>query len=194
MKISSAKYLISVVDKNKLLDDGVCEFAFVGRSNVGKSSLINNLCGIKGLAKTSSTPGVTKMINYFDINDGALRFVDLPGYGFHKAGKTNQKMWAGLIEDYLLNSENLKLVLFLLDLRHEPSELDKIMFNFLIQTQRNFVIVATKADKLSKAQQFLAKQKIAKSLKVREELVFLHSSLTNQGKEELLNFIGNSVF
>ncbi len=194
MKITSAKYLISVVDKNKLLNDGVCEFAFVGRSNVGKSSLINNLCGIKGLAKTSSTPGVTKMINYFDINDGSLRFVDLPGYGFHKAGKTNQKMWAGLIEDYLLNSENLKLVLFLLDLRHEPSELDKVMFNFLIQTQRNFVIVATKADKLSKAQQFLAKQKIAKSLKVREELVFLHSSLTNQGKEELLNFIGNSVF
>ena len=189
MKIVSAKYLTSVVEASKLLSDGVCEFAFVGRSNVGKSSLINNLCSSKSLAKTSSTPGATRMINYFDINNGQARFVDLPGYGYHKAGKQNEKMWAGLIEDYLLKSQNLKLVLFLLDIRHEPSQLDKMMFDFLLQTGRNFVIVATKADKLSKAQQYLSKRKIAASLKVREELIFLHSSLNSQGKSELLDYL-----
>ena len=132
MIIKSAKYLTSVVDKNKLLNDEVCEFAFVGRSNVGKSTLINNLTGKKGLAKTSSTPGATKMINYFSINENQARFVDLPGYGYHRAGKKNQNMWAGLIEDYLLYSNNLKLVLFLMDIRHKPNELDKIMLNYLL--------------------------------------------------------------
>ena len=133
MIIKSVKYLTSVVNKNKLLNDEVCEFAFVGRSNVGKSSLINNLSGTKGIAKISSTPGATKMINYFSINENQARFVDLPGYGYHKAGKKNQNVWSKLVEDYLLYSSNLKLVLFLLDIRHKPSELDKIMLNFLLQ-------------------------------------------------------------
>ncbi len=98
MKITSAKYLTSVVEKEKLISDDVSEFAFVGRSNVGKSSIINNLVGQNALARTSSNPGHTRMINYFEINGGAFRFVDLPGYGFHKAGKKNEDMWASLIE------------------------------------------------------------------------------------------------
>lgn len=189
MKIIDAKYLTSVVDSRKLIDDDVNEFAFVGRSNVGKSSIINNLVNQKGLAKTSSNPGHTRMINYFNINGGQFRFVDLPGYGYHKAGKGNEKMWSTLIENYLQYSQCLKLVLLLVDIRHEPSELDRMMIKYLIQTGRNFVVVATKADKLSKAQQGIMRQKIAAKLKVIPEMVVLHSSQTSQGREEILNHI-----
>lgn len=190
MKIRSARYLTSVVEKGKLLSDGVCEFAFVGRSNVGKSSLINNLCGVKGLAKTSSSPGATKMINYFDINSGEARFVDLPGYGFHKAGKKNQKLWAGLIEDYLTSSQNLKLVLFLLDIRHKPTELDHIMLQFLIEMKRNFIVIATKADKLSKGAQHNTVESLAKAFGISKQIIFTHSSLNSQGKAEILEYLG----
>ncbi len=193
MIIKQAKYLTSVVEKDKLLSDNVSEFAFVGRSNVGKSSLINNLTNKKNLAKTSSNPGLTKMINYFDINDGEFRFVDLPGYGYHKAGKKNEQMWAKLIEEYLLNSECLKTVFFLLDCRILPTELDKIMLKFLIQTGRNFMIIATKADKLSKSKQYLAKKQIAQTLGISEEAIILHSSQTNQGRENILSYIENTI-
>lgn len=189
MKIFDAQYLTSVVDSRKLIDDDVSEFAFVGRSNVGKSSIINNLVSKKGLAKTSSNPGHTRMINYFNINGGQFRFVDLPGYGYHKAGKGNEKMWSTLIEKYLQFSQCLKLVFLLVDIRHEPSELDQMMIRYLIQTGRNFVVVATKADKLSKAQQSIMKQKIASNLKIIPEMVVLHSSETSQGREEILNHI-----
>ena len=191
MIIKSAKYLTSVVDKNKLLNDEVCEFAFVGRSNVGKSTLINNLTGKKGLAKTSSIPGATKMINYFSINENQARFVDLPGYGYHRAGKKNQNMWAKLIEDYLLYSNNLKLVLFLMDIRHKPNELDKVMLNYLLETKRNFIIVATKADKLSKGAQHNAINSIANELNINSQIIFPHSSLTSQGKKEILEYLEN---
>ena len=189
MIIKSVKYLTSVVNKNKLLNDEVCEFAFVGRSNVGKSSLINNLSGTKGIAKISSTPGATKMINYFSINENQARFVDLPGYGYHKAGKKNQNVWSKLVEDYLLYSSNLKLVLFLLDIRHKPSELDKIMLNFLLQTKRNFIIVATKADKLSKGAQHNAVNSMANELNLNSQIIFAHSSLTSQGRKEILDYL-----
>ena len=189
MIIKSVKYLTSVVNKNKLLNDEVCEFAFVGRSNVGKSSLINNLSGTKGIAKISSTPGATKMINYFSINENQARFVDLPGYGYHKAGKKNQNVWSKLVEDYLLYSSNLKLVLFLLDIRHKPSELDKIMLNFLLQTKRNFIVVATKADKLSKGAQHNAVNSIANELNLNSQIIFAHSSLTSQGRKEILDYL-----
>ena len=189
MIIKSVKYLTSVVNKNKLLNDEVCEFAFVGRSNVGKSSLINNLSGTKGVAKISSTPGATKMINYFSINENQARFVDLPGYGYHKAGKKNQNVWSKLVEDYLLYSSNLKLVLFLLDIRHKPSELDKIMLNFLLQTKRNFIVVATKADKLSKGAQHNAVNSIANELNLNSQIIFAHSSLTSQGRKEILDYL-----
>lgn len=189
MKIVSAKFIKSVSDERELFNDGVSEYAFVGRSNVGKSSLINNLCNVKNLAKTSSTPGLTKLINYFDINNGAVRFVDLPGYGYHKAGKKNSYMWSNLIEKYLLKANSLKLVLLLLDIRHTPSELDKIMLSYLLQTGRNFIIVATKADKLSKSAQNSAILNISRTLGVRRDIIFVHSSLNSQGKENILNYI-----
>ena len=128
MNITSAKFVTSVVDEKDILKDEMIEFAFVGRSNVGKSSLINSLCGQKNLAKTSSTPGLTKMINYFLVNN-RFRIVDLPGYGYAKTGHKHIANWAGLMEKYLTYSPNLKTVFVLVDCRHEPSELDKMMIN-----------------------------------------------------------------
>lgn len=188
MKIVSAKYLTSVVEQSKILSDGVPEVAFVGRSNVGKSSLINSLCGVRGLAKTSSTPGLTKMINYFSIND-TFRFVDLPGYGYAKTGQKHIANWAGLMEKYLTSSRSLMAVLVLIDCRHEPSELDKMMIDFLNSYQIPYVIIATKVDKLAKTKIKNACDKIAKFLHVRAEIVMPYSSENGFGKERLLEYI-----
>ena len=145
MKITSAKYITSAVNKSGLILDETPEISFVGRSNVGKSSLINNLVGIKRLAKTSSTPGLTKMVNYFDIN-GNIRFVDLPGYGYAKVGRGQKDIWSSLMGDYLALSQSLKLVFVLVDIRHEPSELDRMMIDYLIHQGIPFAVIATKAD------------------------------------------------
>ena len=148
MIIKSASYLTSVVSKDKIINEGI-DFAFVGRSNVGKSSLINSLVNQKKLCKTSSLPGRTRMINYFLINNN-FRFVDLPGYGYAKAGKQNQLIWANIMEDYLLNTKCLKRVFMLIDSRIEPTELDVKMFKFLFYYNIPTTIIATKTDKLPK--------------------------------------------
>lgn len=188
MKIISAKYLTSVVDEKNILKDDVIEFAFVGRSNVGKSSLINAICGIKNLAKTSSTPGLTKMINYFVIND-KFRIVDLPGYGYAKTGQKHIANWAGLMEKYLTQSPNLKTVFVLLDCRHSPNELDKLMLEFLKTYGIPFCIVATKVDKIAKTKIPQACKNLAKELGVRTEMIQGFSSENGYGKEKLLEYI-----
>ena len=190
MNITSAKYLISVVDEKNILNDDMVEFAFVGRSNVGKSSLINALTGVKNLAKTSSTPGLTKMINYFVINN-SFKFVDLPGYGYAKTGQKHIANWAGLMEKYLLNSTLLKTVFVLIDCRHEPSELDKMMINFLNHYQIPYMIIMTKVDKLAKSKIPQSAGKIAKHLGVRKELVLPFSSENFFGKDRILDYIEN---
>lgn len=191
MEIKNAKYKTSVVDKKNIIDDGIPEFAFVGRSNVGKSSLINRVCGIKNLAKTSSTPGLTKMINYFDINGGQFRFVDLPGYGYAKVGFKHTANWAGLMEEYLLNSESLKTVFVLVDCRHNPSELDFQMIEFLVAYNIPFAVVATKVDKLAKSKIKNTCVALAKSLKIREDIIIPFSSENGYGKERLLSYFDN---
>lgn len=190
MKITSAKYLTSAVTRDKLIIDEIPEICFVGRSNVGKSSLINNLVGIKKLAKTSSTPGLTKMVNYFNINNGILRFVDLPGYGYAKIGKNQLNIWASLMGDYLTLSYSLKMVFVLLDIRHLPSQLDKMMIDFLIKKEIPFTIIATKSDKLSKSAIHKSIGDIAKELNIRNEMIIAHSSETSLGKEKILDYIG----
>lgn len=192
MKIKSAKYLTSAVKSDGILKDEVIEFAFVGRSNVGKSSLINSLTGVKNLAKTSSTPGLTKMINYFLIND-QFRFVDLPGYGYAKSGHRHIANWAGLMEEYLLKSESLKTVFVLVDCRHEPSELDKMMLDFLNSYQIPYVIIATKVDKLAKSKVPQACSQLAKALGVRKEMILPYSSESGFGKDKLLDYVENVV-
>lgn len=188
MVIKSAKYKTSVVSKGNLLRDGVPEFAFVGRSNVGKSSLINNLTNSKGLAKTSATPGKTKMVNYFDINN-SFRFVDLPGYGFAKVGKSHLDVWAGLIGEYLTSSESLVTIFLLLDIRHLPTEQDKQMVNFIVYNALPFMVIVTKADKLAKSKVSSSVKAIAKELNLREEVFLVSSSETSFGKDKILNYI-----
>ena len=188
MKIVSAKYLTSAVDAGGILNDACVEVAFVGRSNVGKSSLLNSLCGQKNLAKTSSTPGLTKMVNYFLVND-RFRIVDLPGYGYAKTGQKHIANWAGLMERYLLSSPNLRTVFVLLDCRHQPGELDKMMLDFLNFHQIPYVLVATKVDKIAKSKIPQACSSIAKTLGVRKEIVFPYSSENGFGKERLLEYL-----
>ena len=183
MKIRSVKFLKSATKPEQLTADK--EVALVGRSNVGKSSLINYLTNSK-IAKKSSTPGYTKLINYFEINDGEWMLVDLPGYGYTKTGKETRKSWGTMIEEYLMNNERIKNLLFLLDIRHEPNEDDKKMFGFMVFYNLPFTIVATKSDKLSKAEIGRARQKIATCLGVGVENIYVVSSEKRVGAEQLL--------
>ena len=186
MKITKSSFVTSVANANKVVVDEKKQVAFVGRSNVGKSSLINMLVNNSKLCKTSQTPGRTRLINYFLIND-AFYFVDLPGYGFAQASKKDVFGWQGLIEPYLKNNAMLKCVCVLVDVRHNPTEQDKQMINYLFYYQIPFIIVATKCDKLSKTKVKPALNKIAGELKVGVQNVYGISSQTNFGKDELLN-------
>ncbi len=190
MKIESAKYLTSAVKSSDFISDGI-EFAFVGRSNVGKSSFINSLLG-KKIARTSSTPGRTRMINYFLINN-SFRFVDLPGYGYHKAGKQNILLWSTLMEDYLKECKCLKRVFMLVDIRHKPSELDKDMLAYLTYNAIPFKIVATKADKIAKSKVGNYVKIIAKELNVMPLNILAYSSETLLNKDKILDIIENDI-
>lgn len=187
MIIKNATFLTTVVDGKNIKQDTKNEFAFVGRSNVGKSSLINALTNQNKLAKTSSTPGLTKNINYFKINNGDLHIVDLPGYGYHKAGKNEEEKWSKLMEEYFLNSENLKCVFVLMDCRHLPSELDKVMLSFLTYHNIPYVVVATKIDKLSRSQVNIQIEKLANALRLTKLNIIALSSEKRQNLELLTN-------
>ena len=188
MKMINAKFVISVADYKKIKDYGISEVAIAGRSNVGKSSFINFLVNNKNLAKTSSTPGRTRLINYFNINN-ELMLVDLPGYGYAKVGGEDKDGWDELIGGYLLNSKQLKAVAVLVDVRHEPSPLDCQMVAYLHHNQIPFFVVATKADKLSKAQIQKQKQVLATGLKLGVENIVITSSLKKIGKDEVVREI-----
>ena len=184
----NAKFVISVADYKKIKDYGISEVAIAGRSNVGKSSFINFLVNNKNLAKTSSTPGRTRLINYFNINN-ELMLVDLPGYGYAKVGGEDKDGWDELIGGYLINSKQLKAVAVLVDVRHEPSPLDCQMVAYLHHNQIPFFVVATKADKLSKAQIQKQKQLLATGLKLGVENIVITSSLKKIGKDEVVREI-----
>lgn len=192
MKIKDAKFVISNTDHKKSPQDDRLEFAFIGRSNVGKSSLINMLTGIKGLAKTSGKPGKTQLINHFIIDD-SWYLVDLPGYGYAKASKVQRDKWEKFIVDYLTNRTNLTNLFVLLDARLEPQKIDLEFMNWCGEKQIPFSMVFTKIDKLSSSalQKNLMRYR-KEMLKFWEELppVFTTSSESAFGKEKLLNYIG----
>ena len=192
MKIINAKFLTTVANQN-LLQNTKCEFAFVGKSNVGKSSLINALCNNKSLARTGKTAGVTKNINYFSINNGSFCFVDLPGYGYHTAGKSEENKWAEILENYLLNSQNLKCVFVLVDSRHEASDHDRLMLKYLNQYAIPFVVIATKCDKLRKNDLQKNKQMLAHSLALGESNIILTSSSNKDGLKEVLKIMDEFI-
>ena len=173
---------------SKLPENTLPEIGFAGKSNVGKSSLINALMNRKSLARTSATPGKTQTINFYNIND-AMYLVDLPGYGYAKYKGEDRENWDSLIGGYLQNSKNIKAVILLVDIRHDPTELDLQMLAYLHHFQIPFFIVATKADKLSKAQINKQKMVISSCLKQGVDNVIITSSLKKEGKIEVLSKI-----
>ena len=211
MKIKSASFLTSVASKENLINSELFEFAFVGRSNSGKSSLINALVNQKNLAKTSGTPGLTKLVNYFLINCTEADFkgnkfqklinseneflpcffVDLPGYGYSKAGKFNHELWSGLIEDYFKFSTSLKCVFVLMDIRHEPSVLDQQMILYLYSKNIPFKVIATKADKLAKSKINQYVSQMAKTLKITSNNIIATSSENKFNLNAVLNSLDN---
>ncbi len=184
--IKQAKFVISVADGNKVPDYGMPEIAISGKSNVGKSSFINFLTNQNKLARTSGDPGRTRLLNFFEINNGEYHFVDLPGYGYAKVSKEEKAKWGGMIENYLVKSKNLRNVFVLVDSRHEPSSDDKMMINFLFYHSIPFTIIATKADKMSRMQQQKARKVIADSLKIGVSNVIMTSATNKIGKEDVL--------
>lgn len=185
MQIKSAKFVTSATSVNLDKLENYNQIAFVGRSNVGKSSLINMLVGNSKLSKTSSTPGRTRLINYFLINDDTY-FVDLPGYGYAKASKTEVDGWQAMIEPYLVENENLKCVCMLVDSRIEPTAQDKQMLKFLNYYRIPFIIIATKCDKFGKSQIKPQMLKIANYLAVGKDNVMPSSSENKYGRLEIL--------
>jgi GTP-binding protein len=195
MKITKAAFVVSNTDITLCPKDDRAEFAFIGRSNVGKSSLINMLTGNKNLAKTSGRPGKTQLINHFLINDDWF-LVDLPGYGYAKASKVQREKWERFIADYLTKREQLLNVFVLLDSRLEPQKIDIEFMNWCGEKELPFAMVFTKMDKLSSSalQKNLVKYK-KEMLKFWETLppVFTTSSESAFGKEKLLNYIGQII-
>jgi GTP-binding protein len=190
MRIISAKFVKSAFKKTDWPRDKRPEIAFLGRSNVGKSSFLNSLLGVRGLARTSSTPGRTQALNFFLIND-AFWFVDLPGYGYARAPRDVQAQWSEAAGEYLETSEKLALSVHLIDARHEPSTKDLQLHDWLMHHGRSHVVVATKADKLSNNE--LAKN-IARAKKaLNTSSVIAYSSVTGSGANEVWRAIANSI-
>lgn len=193
MIISKADFLQSNTRIDKLPPEKFPEYAFIGRSNVGKSSLINMLTGKKNLAKTSSTPGKTITINHFVIND-SWYIVDLPGYGFAKRSRSSREQWKKMLSDYLRKRQNLIFTFVLIDCRIEPQKIDLEFINWLGEKQLPFVLVFTKADKLSKKVLAENISNYKKQLLTEwEELptIIISSSTSGDGKDEILNLIEN---
>lgn len=187
--IKQAKFKISVAEAEKIQNYGAPEIAIAGKSNVGKSSFINFLTNQSKLAKTSSAPGRTRLINYFEINGGEYYFVDLPGYGYAKVAKEEKQKWGSLIEGYLEASENLVNVFVLVDIRREPSDDDRMLLGYLYQYSIPFTVIATKADKLSKQAAKKSLQTIAAGLSIGVDNIIVTSSEKKLGKEEVLKRI-----
>ncbi len=174
---------------SKLPDNPYVEFAFAGKSNVGKSSLINGLMNRKSYAKTSSQPGKTQTINYYNINN-QMYFVDLPGYGYAKANEEVKKKWGKMVEKYLHKSKQLKLVFLLVDIRHEPSGNDKMMYDWICHQGFTPVIIATKLDKINRSQISKHVKMVKDGLQVaKDSVVIPYSALTKQGREEIYQIL-----
>lgn len=199
--ITQGRYIASAVKKEQYPEAGLPEIVFMGRSNVGKSSLINSLTRMKGLARVSSQPGKTQTINFYELGAKlageaerrSFYLVDLPGYGYAKAGREKRKIWSKFIEEYLLTSQNLVFVCQLIDIRHEPMASDTDMFRWLVQHGLPVLIIATKADKLGKAARQKQVAVMRRALGVAELPVLPYSSLKGDGRSELLEVIAEAL-
>ncbi|NIK75990.1 GTP-binding protein [Paenibacillus castaneae] len=193
MKITQAEFVISAVKPHQYPEDALPEIALAGRSNVGKSSLINKMILRKNLARTSSQPGKTQQLNYYRVND-IVYFVDFPGYGYAKVSKTQREQFGEMIERYIRDREPLKLQLLVIDIRHEPSQQDQLMYKWLKHYEIPTCIVMTKADKIprSKWDKHIKMIKTTLEADPRDSIV-LFSSETGMGREELWSVISEAI-
>lgn len=174
---------------SKLPENKLPEIAFAGKSNVGKSSLINGLMNRKSLARTSSQPGKTQTVNYYNIN-GQMYFVDLPGYGYATANEKVKAQWGKMIEDYLHQSKQIRMFFLLIDIRHAPSENDRIMYDWIVSRGYRPVIIATKLDKIKRSQIQKQVKLICDTLDVVDDTVVIpYSALSKQGREEIYGLL-----
>ena len=196
MKVTSAKFVKSAFEESQWPRDGRPEVSFMGRSNVGKSSMINSLLRVKGLARTSSTPGRTQSLNYFLVN-GRFYFVDLPGYGFARVPRDVREAWGRLVTDYLAKRDSLVLSIHIVDSRHEPTTLDLQLREWLLANGKPFLTVATKSDKLSHNE---SQKNLARARKVLDAVgsdaggdLVAYSATTGHGRERVWRAIEEAV-
>lgn len=190
MKITSAEFIKSAFVESDWPRDPLPEVAFLGRSNVGKSSLINSLLGIRGLARASSTPGRTQALNFFIINK-AFRFVDLPGYGYAKAPKEVRAKWNAAATDYLAKREQLVLSIHIVDSRHEPSKHDLQLHEWLEHYRKPYLIIATKSDKLSNNELHKNIERAARMF--TSDQILVYSAATKRGRDDLWRAIEKTL-
>lgn len=190
MKINSAEFVKSAFERAHWVDDGLPHIAFLGRSNVGKSSLINSLLLRKGLARTSNTPGRTQSINFFLIN-GQFHFADLPGYGYARVSKSMRADWGTMAEEYLANSRELALCVQLVDSRHDPSDLDLQLNEWLVYHSKPHIVVATKSDKLNQKERSKTVKAMTAAMPQSEFVIY--SAKTGAGREAVLGKIAKAI-
>ncbi len=193
MKITSSEFIISAMRISQYPTDNLPEFMLVGRSNVGKSSFINTITGNKKMARVSNTPGKTRNLNFYLLNN-SFYLVDVPGYGYASVSKKEQRKFGLMIEEYLENRPNLTRTFMLVDLRHKPSDDDVLMYKYLKYFNLPVTVVATKADKVSKNKREKAKSVILKTLQLEEnDNLVLLSNTTREGKEKILKQIEDLI-
>ncbi len=189
MNVNNVELAAVAVKKAQYPEETMPEIAFAGKSNVGKSSLINTMINRKALARTSQNPGKTRTINFYNV-ENALYFVDLPGYGYARAPKSEIAKWGKMIEDYLIQRQTLKAIIMLVDIRHEPGANDKMMYDWLKHYGHKIIVVATKSDKLKRSQLPKHKKMLSEGLGLEKgDILLPFSSESKSGKEELWEII-----
>lgn len=192
MLIKEPRFEISVMNKSQYPKNKLPQIVLAGKSNVGKSSFVNALINRKALARTSSAPGKTRQINFYNM-DEKFYFVDLPGYGYSQMSKAEQKKVGDSIETYLRNSKNINLVILLVDIRHDPTANDRMMMDYIKSTGHRYIVVTSKADKIAKTKVQSYVDKIAEILEVDSDLIFAFSSETKFNKEVVWEVIEESL-
>ncbi len=194
MKIKSAEHEITAVRPAQYPEESLPEVAFAGRSNVGKSSMINSLLNRKKLAYVGNTPGKTRQLNFFIVNN-EFRLVDLPGYGYANVSKTDKQSWSKLANTYFDTRENLRLIVHLIDIRHKPSEKDRDMAKWLIHSNIPYAVCAVKSDKITRGQYQKHVKEIIKELRLPHDTPFvIYSSMNNEGVDDLWDIIEYHLF
>ena len=194
MIIKNPKFEISAVSPKQYPNNGLPEIVLVGKSNVGKSSFVNTMLNRKNLARTSSSPGKTRQLNFYNIDD-TFYFVDLPGYGYSKMSKKEQEQVGQFIEEYLLNRKQISLIIFLVDIRHSPTDNDKLMYNYIISSGLPFIILANKADKIAKTKVTDAVTSVHKQLNPIGDIpAFPFSSERKVYQDDVWKIIENYIF